>query len=431
MREKRLDVIALYLSLVLSALAVFVAALAHFVGLDFLAGALMPLLIMAALSWVLYVLVRSLEQGTDFGPIVSGLGPEGVILQRATRSAWGRDLQSAAGQHFVAGEVHFQGGRYQEAAEAFRHSVEARDSLATDLNLGAALLNVADFAGAKEVLELGFWQAQRQNSREYEAAFQLNLGVLNARQGRLAEALTAYGEARRHFELLGDERGLGDALINIGQAQVHLGQSDMALVSGERALRVHQRTGSGLGRAGALSCLGYACFCRDEIAQALEYLLESLEIHEGLGNVLGQGHVLTHVGNLHFKQDELDEALRAYERAFELHGKAADRLGEASALVNVANVHFRKGELDAALDNYDQAFKIHEQAGNIMGQARALTNIGSLLGRQGKLRAALETLNRARGFYLQVGGDSRGLGAVEKLIARLEDQAEEDGSRSD
>ena len=72
MREKRLDVIALYLSLFFSALAVFVAALAHFVGLDFLAGALMPLLIMAVLSWVLYVLVRSLEQGTDFGPIVSG-----------------------------------------------------------------------------------------------------------------------------------------------------------------------------------------------------------------------------------------------------------------------------------------------------------------------------------------------------------------------
>ena len=177
------------------------------------------------------------------------------MLQRATQRAWGHDVQSKAGRHFAAGEIHFQAGRYLEAAEGFHNSVECQESLAADLNLGAALLNIADFKGARETLAMGYRQAQRQQSREFEAAFQLNLGALHARQGKLAEALAAYAEAQRHFELLGDGRGLGDALINTGQAQAHLGRSEAALASGERALQVHEETGSALGRAGALRLL--------------------------------------------------------------------------------------------------------------------------------------------------------------------------------
>ena len=424
-QEKRLYIFALYLALFFSALLVSVAGLVYFVGLGFLAGALTPLSVVAALAWGLYALARSLQKGSDTGPLISGLGPEGLILQRATQRAWGRDLQSEAGQHFVAGEAHFRSGRYLEAAEAFAASIESQESLAADLNLGAVLLNITDFKGAREALAMGFRQAQRQQDRDFEAAFQLNLGVLHARQGKLTEALAAYAEAQRHFELLEDGRGLGDALTNIGQAQAHLGRLQAALESGERALKVHQETGNLLGRAGALSCLGYVRFCRDEFAEALEYLQEALHIHENLRNALGQGHVLTHIGNLRFKEDDMEAALEAYEQAGKLHGKAGDSLGEASALVNLGNVHFKKGALDAALEDYDQALKLHEKGGNVMGQARTLTNIGSLLSRQGQLTAAREVLQRARGFYLEVGDDSRGLGAVDKLIVRIERQIEE------
>lgn len=94
---------------------------------------------------LLYVLARSLGKGTDTSPLVSGLGPEGIMLQRATQRAWGHDVQGEAGKHFAAGEAHFQAGRYLEAAEAFRSSVECQESLAADLNLGAVLLNIADW----------------------------------------------------------------------------------------------------------------------------------------------------------------------------------------------------------------------------------------------------------------------------------------------
>jgi tetratricopeptide (TPR) repeat protein len=426
-QEKQLHTFALYLALVFSALVVSIGGLAHFAGLGFLMGALTPLLIMSALAWGLYALVRLLYngKGQDAGALVSGLGPEGIILQRATQRAWGHDVQSEAGRHFVAGEVHFRAGRYLQAAEAFGKSVEGRESLAANLNLGAALLNIADFKGAREALAMGARLAQRQQDRDFEAAFQLNLGVLHARQGKLTEALVAYAEAQRHFELLADGRGLGDALTNIGQAQAHLGRLEAAFASGERALKAHQETGSALGRAGALSCLGYVGFRRGELAEAFVHLSEALQIHETLGNALGQGHVLTHIGNLRFKEDDLEAALKAYEQACALHEKAGDSLGEASALVNLGNVQFKKGALDAALQHYDQALKLHERGGNVMGQARALTNIGSLMGRQGQLTAALDTLHRARGFYLEVGDDSRGLQAVDKLIARFERQIEE------
>jgi len=424
-RENRLITIALYMALFFSGLAALVAGLAQVADLEFLSGALMPLLALAALAWGIYVLARNLGGNQDTGVLISGLGPEGVILQRANLRAWGGDLQSESGRHYVAGETHFRAARYLEAAEAFADSVEHCESLAADLNLGAALLNIADFQAAREALAMGLRQAQRQQDRDFEAAFQLNLGVLHARQGRLTEALATYAEAQRHFELLSDGRGVGDALTNTGQAQAHLGRLEAALESGARALKVHTDTGSALGRAGALSCLGYVHFCRDEFPQALAHLQEALQIHEGLQNALGQGHVLTHIGNLRFKEGDLDSALKAYDQACELHGKVGDSLGEASALVNLGNVHFKKSEWDEALENYDQAFNLHERGGNVMGQARALTNIGSLLGRQGQLTKALDALQRARGFYLEVGEDSRGLSAVDKLIERFARQSQE------
>ena len=350
------------------------------------------------------------------------------MLQRATASALGSNIDSEAGRQFAAGELHFQGGNYEAAAVAYRNSAASGASLAADLSLTAALLSIADFQGAREALTMGHTQAQRQRSREYEAAFLLNMGVLHARQGKLVDALGAYGEARRHFELLGGGRGLGDALINTGQAQAHLGRGTAALESGKRALAVYGETRSESGRAAALGCMGYAHSCRDEFREALEYFQQALQIHTELGNALGQGHVLTHIGNVRFKEEEYEGALEAYARASELHGTASDALGEASAMVNMGNVHFRQGELDAAQENYDEAFRIHERAGNVMGQARALTNIGSLLARQRRVESALETLQRARGFYLEVGDDSRGLQSVEKLIARLEAQVGGDES---
>ena len=419
---------ALYLALLFSALVGAVIGLSQFAGMDYLAGALVPLSLVAVLAWALYAVLRHLAQRDDENPLVSGLGPEGIMLQRATASALGRAIDSEAGRHFAAGEVHFQGGDYEAAAVAYRNSVDSEESLAADLNLAAALLSIADFQGAREALTMGYTQAQRQRSREYEAAFLLNMGALHARQGKLVDALGAYREAQRHHELLGGGRGLGDALVNTGQAQAHLGRGEAALESGERALAEYEETGSEPGRAAALGCMGYAHSCRDEFPEALEYFQQALAIHKELGNALGQGHVLTHMGNVRFKEEDYEGALEAYARASTLHGAVRDALGEASAMVNMGNVHFRQGELDAAQENYDEAFRIHERAGNVMGQARALTNIGSLLARQRRVESALDTLQRARGFYLEVGDDSRGLQSVEKLIARLE--AEVGGTES-
>ncbi len=428
MPQINIHTFALCLALLFSVLVVIIIGLSQFARMYYLAGALVPLAIVAGLAWVLYAVLRHLAQRDEESLLVSGLGPEGIMLQRATVSALGRAIDSEAGRYFAAGEAYFQSGNCEAAAVAYRNSAHSEESLAADLNLSVVLLSYADFQGAKELLTMGHTQAQRQRSREYEAAFSLNIGALHARQGKLVDALGAYREAQRHLELLGGGRGLGDVLVNIGQAQAHLGRAAAALESGEHALAVYEETGSELGRAAALGCMGYAYSCRDDFYEALKYFQQALEIHKELGNALGQGHVLTHMGNVRFKEEDYEGALEAYMRASELHGTAHDALGEASAMVNMGNVHFRQGELDAAQKNYDEAFRIHEQAGNVMGQAKALTNIGSLLARQRRVEPALKTLQRAKEFYLEVGDDSRGLQSVEKLIAQLKVEVGKDDS---
>ena len=224
MQEKQLYTFALYLALIFSAFVVSVGGLVHFAGLGFLIGALTPLLVMSALSWGLYAFVRA------------SYNARGRMPAHWYR-VWGRRVLFCNGRRNALG-----------------------DTICRVRPVG--ILSLA----------MGVRQAQRQQDRDFEAAFQLNLGVLHARQGKLTEALVAYAEVQRHFELLADGRGLGDVLTNVGQAQAHLGRLEAAFESGERALKVHQETGSTLWRAGALSCLGYVGFRRGELAEALVHL---------------------------------------------------------------------------------------------------------------------------------------------------------------
>jgi len=421
--------VSLCRSLALGATALFVlcTALAQVEILAFLGAVIKWLFFAAGLLWLAFYLLRYRGSGEQKRHLFSGQGPGGEMVQLASLNGFRRRAAveggGAAEESFAEAEQCFRSSRFAAAAEACQRSVDAAPTLSGYLNLGAALLNVADFEQAQEVLELGLGRARREEDVEFEAAFLADLGLLHARRGRMQEALQSYEEGMALFRRLGDLRGRADCLLNIGSVYTHQGRQE-ARQTCELALKLHKQVGSRLGRANGLSNLGFILTEAGDLETAMQRQRAALKLQEDLKNLLGQGQVLTRIGNVHFRKEELAEARSAYERASELHRQVGDPLGEASGLVNAGNVLFREGDPEGALEAYEGALEVHTRVGNMLGQANTLTNIGSVLARQRKLAEALEVLTQARDLYQSTGVENRGREVAETVIARLEKRRE-------
>lgn len=392
-------------------------------GLEFLTVLVQPMVAAAALSWLAYSGVRIWSKGLwSKRSIVSAQGPGGEILQKATPANMRQEPGPEhihAETHFIEGEQLFAAGDYAAAAEAYQRSVAAQPTLSACLNLGAALLNGADFAQAEQVLNTGLLVARRRRGWEFEAAFEANIGAACARRGRLTAARNSYENALDLFGRSGDRRGQADARLGLGNVQAQQGEWAGARRSYEAALQGHRRSRSELGQANDLSNLGVLHAYQNELGEALEHHRAALSIHAHLGNTLGRAHVLVNLGNAQFQRGALDEAIVAYVAALELYREKGNPLGEAASLSNAGNVRFRQGKLEQALGQYEEALALHEKIGNVLGRADTLTNIGSLYARRRQGQEALEVLGQARTLYLNIGARGRGLEAVDRIIERL------------
>jgi len=385
----------------------------------------LPTLVAMALLWATWYVVKSFDlHRQSRRRIISTQGPGGELAQKATLYSFRQKEDYEEGDEaelcFIRAEQRYVANRYQQAVDHYPKSIRARATLPAYLNLGNALLNISDFAVAEEVLNLGLQLAHKQQDREFEAAFQTNIGVLYACQARLETALQSYKEALPIFRRLGDERGCADLLVNIGHIHAHRGNWIEVQHEYETALKIYQRLDGSLGRANVMGSLGNMYANQDLLEEALKHYLIALKIHERIDNPIGRANVLTNIGNMHFRGGRLEEARRSYEAALELHRELADPLGEATVQGNIGNVYFKEGQLEKALATYDRALQMHKDIGNPLGQANVLTNIGSVLSREDKKQEALEVLEQARIIYQDVGARNKGLQAVEKLIERLQ-----------
>ncbi|MGY8823363.1 MAG: tetratricopeptide repeat protein [Candidatus Latescibacterota bacterium] len=408
----------LRLCIVLSIAAILVILLSSLPVLSFLLSLRSPLLLAAIIGWSAIFIIKSLgANGRRI--IVSAQGTGGDMLQVATHYAFelAQNMSSRGREDFAEGEQHFRAARYRESAVAFDRV--AGENLAAALNVGAALINIADFERARLVLEDGLQRAKSQPHRLLEAALRANSGVLDARQGRLNEALVHYDAAVDVFREEGDARGRGDILLNAANARVHKGDYDGAKRQLSEAVRTHRSSGGLLGQANALACRGYIEVDSDDLEEALKNLKKAGELYGRARSHSGQAHALMLTGNVHFKNNNLSDALATYEKTSVLCQQAGDPLGEASALVNIGNVHFKQGDSDSALRDYEEALEVHVKAGNVLGQARTLTNMGSALARQHKSNEALQAMEQAQALYQRVGAKGRIVDTVDQVIARI------------
>jgi tetratricopeptide (TPR) repeat protein len=206
---------------------------------------------------------------------------------------------------------------------------------------------------------------------------------------------------------LGDRRGEGNALGNLGIAWADLGKPRRAIEYCEQRLVIAREIGDRRGEGAALGNMGRAWADLAEPRQTIGYHEQHLAIARELGDRRGEGNAL---GNLGVAYRQLGEPLRAIDVLEQQPCKVCatgDRRGEGAALTNLGLAWADLDEAQRAIDYQERALKIFRSIGSRLGQEKSQGYLGNHWKRLGKPRRAIEyyetQLDSARSI-----GDRRG-----------------------
>ncbi|MBE9040178.1 tetratricopeptide repeat protein [Oscillatoriales cyanobacterium LEGE 11467] len=145
-------------------------------------------------------------------------------------------------------------------------------------------------------------------------------------------ALESFDRALVLYRELGDLRGEGVILSNIGQVYNALDDLDRAIDYYQQSLALFRQTGYLLGEAASLGNLGMAYRAKEEHERALEYFQQAIDASENLDTPTGEGWLLQMLGSTYQALGEVDTALDYYQQYLDLAREKGDRASEEQAL---------------------------------------------------------------------------------------------------
>ena len=107
--------------------------------------------------------------------------------------------------------------------------------------------------------------------------------------GQVAKAIEYYEQALAIAREIGDRRGEGADLGNLGLAYSALGQVAKAIEYYEQALAIAREIGDRRGEGADLGNLGMAYSALGQVAKAIEYYEQALAIAREIGDRRGEG----------------------------------------------------------------------------------------------------------------------------------------------
>jgi CHAT domain-containing protein/Tfp pilus assembly protein PilF len=221
--------------------------------------------------------------------------------------------------------------------------------------------------------------------------------------GDLQKALSKLNESLPIFKAVGDRKGEGGTLNDIGIVYLSLGETKKALEKYNEALPIRQAAGDRGGAAQTLSGIATAYELLGEMQKALEKYNEALPIRQAVGDRRGEAATLNNTGVAYWSLGEMRKALEKYSKALLIRQAIGDRRGEAVTLNNIGSVYQSLGEMQKALEKFNESLPIRRAVGDRRGEAATLNNIGGVYSSLGERQKSLEKLGEALQILRAVG----------------------------
>ena len=207
----------------------------------------------------------------------------------------------------------------------------------------------------------------------------------------LAAALAEAADETKQERLLTQEKELMDssllvALNEVTAPLIQKGDFGKALKISQLAARIAEMLGDRRGLGDALTDLG-AIHGRQNLAtQALDYLQKSRVIYEETNDQKGMARVLYEIGRVHLSQSRLDQAMEQFNRSLAISEAIGEKSLTALALNVIGIIHISQGRNHLALECYQKSRALSEALNDKVTLEKVLNNIGELYYREGPER---------------------------------------------
>lgn len=213
------------------------------------------------------------------------------------------------------------------------------------------------------------------------------------------EAQSIYTRARGAARQVGDQIAESSVLTNLGAVDARQGRYAQAIGHFKLALGLCRQTGDQAVEARALTSLGVIAWHQGDYEQAAAHLERAAELFSRIGSRSGQAYALGNLGLALMRLGRCDEAAGRLELALSLFRQAGDPSGEAWALVNLGDVNVHLSHYRLATSNLQKALALFQVQGNSAGEAHALSNLGDVARLEGDYPEATGYLRRALALF--------------------------------
>ncbi len=244
-----------------------------------------------------------------------------------------------------------------------------------------------------------------------EVAACRQLGLLQARQGRLEEGLQLLERSLRLGLSLGDVRQqLWSRRVLAVTLQDH-GRPEEALEHLRVALELSPEACE---RSASLNELGWTLLALDRLEEAEEVAGQALDLARELERRAGEGPALSLQAVIRLRRGDPQSALPLLERCLQLAEAMGDRQGQADTLGNLAEAWLEAGDSAKACELARRSVGLHRRLGHPAGEAHDQATLGRALLALGRWPEAWACCHTALD-RLEALGESRAAVARQRL----------------
>ena len=243
------------------------------------------------------------------------------------------------------------------------------------------------------------------------AALELNAGAIHYRQTNNEEAIRWLEAAASHAERAGDRRMLAHAYYLLDAAHSDFGSPD-GLRYLELARPIYEEIGDLRGLGVVLSNLGIHAYYEGRWDEALAFYRESHATKERAGYV-GAVIQLNNEAEVLSDQGRIDEAVPLFEVYLRTARASGFRFHQGVALSNLGRAAARGGRFEDAHELFDQGLVVFDELSTERYRVEAVARRAECLVFEGRYREALEVANECR-----ESAAKSPVGGIEALIER-------------
>jgi class 3 adenylate cyclase/tetratricopeptide (TPR) repeat protein len=227
------------------------------------------------------------------------------------------------------------------------------------------------------------------------ATIELGAGSIHYRRTSNEEAIQWLEAAAEHAGRAGERGTLAHAYYLLDAAHTDLGRSD-GLRYLELARPIYEELGDLRGLGVVLSNLGIHAYYEGRWDESIAFYRESREAKERSGDVIGAVIQVNNEAEILSDQGRLDEAVPLFEEMLRVARASGWTFGEGAALSNLGRAAARGSRFEEAHERLDEALTVFESLSAARFRVEATARRAECLVFEGRYREALDAATECR-----------------------------------